>query len=440
MSESCEGETNGHSFHHFDPSVASDSDPQQDQTSIVEDELRDAESRLFFIFPELRASFQQQHPSSAPSDTIMERQTGVLWKRRDVFKNRWRPRWFCLNPGQGVLTYYLLTSPPPPSPPPLPRSPDPADATTPPRGSSDAARNRATSWDSQVSNVSENTLDYDVVPRGTIFLLGCSCEVDEKLSRSHEKLYAFTIRPPNSSESNIYLAARTPEMRALWVEKINRVCRVGASSPRATTNGTSPRAQLPRSIPFQTPPQRRLRTQHSIPEEASEDLANLSEIEESSEAAENDDDSQTCCWKSLGASETLYGNVPEQLALQIQEKLKTHLPLCAKDDDNNNSDEGWKQLFHHKKNGHAAYQRVDEKGRSMVKSVAILQHPPQQVFDLLVDISRRQDFETNVRSDDRLRTLNPYTFLDYYAYNAVSVFLFPSHYCSYGYVPFLTNS
>ena len=42
--------------------------------------------------------------------STMERQTGVLWKRRDIFKNRWRPRWFSLNPGQGVLTYYLLSS------------------------------------------------------------------------------------------------------------------------------------------------------------------------------------------------------------------------------------------------------------------------------------------------------------------------------------------
>ena len=30
---------------------------------------------------------------------------GVLWKRRDVFRNRWRPRWFVLHPEQGILTY-----------------------------------------------------------------------------------------------------------------------------------------------------------------------------------------------------------------------------------------------------------------------------------------------------------------------------------------------
>ena len=36
---------------------------------------------------------------------------GVLWKRRDVFKSRWRPRWFVLHPEQHILTYYLLTEP-----------------------------------------------------------------------------------------------------------------------------------------------------------------------------------------------------------------------------------------------------------------------------------------------------------------------------------------
>eukprot|EP00537_Pseudo-nitzschia_pungens_P011738 CAMPEP_0172391652 /NCGR_PEP_ID=MMETSP1061-20121228/8007_1 /TAXON_ID=37318 /ORGANISM="Pseudo-nitzschia pungens, Strain cf. pungens" /LENGTH=82 /DNA_ID=CAMNT_0013122325 /DNA_START=88 /DNA_END=333 /DNA_ORIENTATION=+ len=36
---------------------------------------------------------------------------GVLWKRRDVFKNRWRPRWFVLHPRQRMLTYYILSNP-----------------------------------------------------------------------------------------------------------------------------------------------------------------------------------------------------------------------------------------------------------------------------------------------------------------------------------------
>ena len=35
---------------------------------------------------------------------------GVLQKRRDVFQNRWRPRWFVLIPKQGLLKYYLSSS------------------------------------------------------------------------------------------------------------------------------------------------------------------------------------------------------------------------------------------------------------------------------------------------------------------------------------------
>jgi hypothetical protein len=121
-------------------------------------------------------------------------------------------------------------------------------------------------------------------------------------------------------------------------------------------------------------------------------------------------------WTSLGLARSLYLDVPESLATQIQKKLETYLSICE-DDDGGGDD--WKVLFSHSSTGHRAYQRIDDDGISTIKSVAVLNHPPKQVFGLLIDISRRQGFETNVRADERMKELNQHTFLDYYAYNAV---------------------
>lgn len=411
-----------------------------DVDSIAAQELREAQARLFFVFPELQESLRIAQQQQQSVTTTMERQTGVLWKRRDVFKNRWRPRWFSLNPGQGVLTYYLLTTPAAMDVP--SNNSSFAEAQTPPRAGSSASRNRATSWDSQVSAVSENTVDYDVVPRGTIYLLGCTVAVNDALSKPNENLYAFTIRPPASSESNVHLAARTAEARDQWVDRIDRVCRVG-SPPRMNSshNGsassllsqqlqtlapTLPRNHRPprpdqRVIPSHLrtpPPPRQLvqqnREHNTIPEE---DFDGLRQEDSTFESFEDDadEDDKIDTWISLGFPHSLYADVPESLAAQIQEKLQTYLPQIEEEDD---SGDDWKLLFSHE-TGHRAYQRTDTNGRSTIKSVAVLNHPPKQVFSLLIDISRRKEFETNVRADERMKVLNPFTFLDYYAYSAV---------------------
>ena len=148
---------------------------------------------------------------------MTDRQQGVLWKRRDVFKYRWRPRWFVLHPEQGVLTYYLLTA-------------NVAQGLASPTSTTPAshynARARTFSLDSQVS---ENTVDYDVVPRGTLDLRGGSITVqaNERLSKPDDHFFAFTISAANSSATSsapaIHLAARTPQGRRVWMERIRSV-------------------------------------------------------------------------------------------------------------------------------------------------------------------------------------------------------------------------
>ena len=188
---------------------------------------------------------------------MTDRQQGVLWKRRDVFKYRWRPRWFVLHPEQGVLTYYLLTvnvseGLASPSGRHVPR-----EMTTTPRTTAESRlrpsadhpspRIRTFSLDSQVS---ENTVDYDVVPRGTLDLRGCRVAPNEKLSKAADHFFAFTIKaPPSSTAAEIHLAARTPQSRRVWIERIQRVmdhhqnnsaavstASGGSSSPNNPTN------------------------------------------------------------------------------------------------------------------------------------------------------------------------------------------------------------
>lgn len=401
-------------------SAASTAEEDVDHDSIAAREFRDAQAQLLFVFPELKESLQTERRQSA---AVMDRKTGVLWKRRDVFKNRWRPRWFALNPGQGVLTYYLLTSNDADM---APGSSEFSDAQTPPRGS--ATRNRATSWDSLVSAVSENTVDYDVVPRGTIYLLGCTVTVNDALSKPNESLYAFTIRPPASAEAKIHLAARTAEAREQWVNHIDSVCRAIVGSPRSSSsisNGPVPivpppppplhNTRPPRPVPFRlrTPPRHLRLRDEAIPEE---DLEGLDPDDVDALLDSVVEPNVTAAWTSLGGdASSALANVPQTLTEQIAEKFRRYLPLC--DDDGESVD--WKPLFFSHETGHQAFQHVDASGRSIVKSVAVLNRPPKQILSLLLDIGRRQDYETNVRANERMKVVNPHTFLDYYSYNAV---------------------
>lgn len=149
----------------------------------------------------------------------------------------------------------------------------------------------------------------------------------------------------------------------------------------------------------------------------------------------DDDEDDDENWKTLGSPTAMYATVPETLQERIQEQLKLYLSLCDTDNclhqssetsDNINmiqtNNSPWKELFANESSGHCAYQRTDAQGRATIKSTAVLNHPVKQVFALLIDISRRQEYETNIRADERMQILNPHTFLDYYAYKPVSIF------------------
>jgi len=180
---------------------------------------------------------------------------GILWKRRDVFRNRWRPRWFVLHSDQRVITYYIpssnqdteqvvsgVTTSSPPK-----RRRAQRSISTPTTSSSSMAigsadigvdsssisitnnsvcnasreTNRRRTL-SESSTVTAKTIDCDIVPRGSIYLARSTVEANEALTRPQEDLYVLTITDHENS-SHYHLAARTVESRDEWIHRI-RVC------------------------------------------------------------------------------------------------------------------------------------------------------------------------------------------------------------------------
>jgi hypothetical protein len=367
---------------------------------------------------------------------------GVLWKRRDVFMNSWRPRWFDLQPEQGLLTYYLLSSNNNTSTSSGTTSNTPMDHTPPYLRSSsmvsasnsglptsmigplprEMLRSRATSWDSAISSVSENSVDYDVVPRGSIYLWGggCTVTINENLSKPSEHLYAFSIRTsdrkstvmsdfapsiPVDAASTIHLAARTPELRDEWVRKINNVCTFGQAAVNMDNNNVrvSPVSNVRRRSNSRGRLQQEpfLQLQEPILEETNADIyshgggdidENFSEHSSpprtsscQQQRSDTTDDHTRQIPNTIGPWErddifnqnsTVYDTVPDPIAIRIREKIQTFLTMLGNGEvfetnisngKNNNPDLQWKRLNTRKKTEHkdlnlSAYQcRYTEK-------------------------------------------------------------------------------
>jgi len=101
---------------------------------------------------------------------------------------------------------------------------------------------------SESSGVSVHTIDCDVVPRGTIYLLGSTVEANEALTLPEEDLYALTITD-HENGNHCHLAARTTEARDQWIQKIRSVCQseTGAPAPSAPNRVPySPQTPMPK--------------------------------------------------------------------------------------------------------------------------------------------------------------------------------------------------
>ena len=124
-------------------------------------------------------------------------------------------------------------------------------------------------------------------------------------------------------------------------------------------------------------------------------------------------------------------NVSVSLQQQIDDKLSCYLPLCFDEIINNSSNNEWKKISlpasstsSSKVLHHHAYQRLDTthttKSVMIQQTKAVLSHSPIQIFRLIIDITQRHKYESNIgTSNERMQYINPFTFLDYYSYKPV---------------------
>ncbi|GAX23346.1 hypothetical protein FisN_27Lh124 [Fistulifera solaris] len=298
---------------------------------------------------------------------------GELWKRRDVFKQNWRPRWFVIQPEEKLLTYYLLTSQSRPAnatPTSLQRSPS----------SNISPRSRTISVDSLAS---EQSLDYDILPRGSLSLENCT--VSKNGIPAKNDLFMFTV--VSSNNEKFYLATRSDAARSDWMQRII-AARRGQTLP------------LPRSSP-RTPPQEVCtpsRLDRATPRSGSGRITN---------------------WNDVLQEGPYSLNVPEALTNRLRQTMEKYLSVAAQDKTSN-----W-TILHPKKRlegGHSykTLSRTHPDGHGMIYTVAEFRNiTPAQLFSTSIDPSRRKRMEPTLSDAKRLHVYNPHTFLDVYQFRGV---------------------
>lgn len=121
---------------------------------------------------------------------------GLLYKRRDIIKTQWQPRWAILDVENRILKNHLIT------------------------------RNAPASVDTNVLNFlskpaskeasQEDLVDYEIEPHGNISLSDCKIQIDNNnLTKSN--IYSFHVI---SGKNTWYLAATSNELRLMWIATI----------------------------------------------------------------------------------------------------------------------------------------------------------------------------------------------------------------------------
>ena len=306
-----------------------------------------------------------------------QRMQGVLWKRRDLFKNHWRPRWFVLHREQHLLTYYLV-------------------ANNSQQLLVDNNRNNRSRLSSSSINsasqeeeeeeaagateetISSSSIDYDVVPRGTIYLSGSSIESNSILTNPEENLYVLTIT--DSQEKNrVYLAARSVLERDKWIQQLHQVCH-----QQSTTSSTS---MVPSSSSY---PQQDQQQQEE--EEQEQTLNNT-----------------TAKWTTI-PNKNLEEKLPKEMIATMDRLFETYLPYVEQIDHPD-------LLFKFEKNGiHCSF----HKGKNLIRSIRNVEgHSPLDYLQLLWNMERDVELEANVTAQEPLHTYNNNTAVLYKAYQAV---------------------
>jgi len=297
---------------------------------------------------------------------------GVLWKRRDVFRNRWRPRWFVLHPRQGILTYYLLN----------------ATGSTPTTPTHYSERNRTSIHrrraDSDLSSM--ETIDYDVVPRGSIFLGNATTEVNEALTRLEERLYVFTITDLETN-GKCHLACRTSTARDHWLVKIQEAITF------------CQRQNLESSLPEPIVSDKHLNDCRDV---IPAPTVNLSPIQESSPIVKNK-------WKTI-QTEDLTTGIPPVLLSKIDTLLEQYLPFATSV---NHPD------FKATQETHGVKVAIHSKLPIRRSIYSVSDHHPADYLGLVWNLGYASELEPNMRTRECLRIFNKHTMMLYTAYHPV---------------------
>lgn len=153
--------------------------------------------------PSLRQRQQQHaHRLSQHHSRHSHQHHGVIWKRRDVFKNRWRPRWFVWNEHEGVLYYYLLSAPLPPL----------QSASSFNRNTDDSL----ISGSNSVSSAATTSAANSSTPRGSVNLRDDCEDVAVHNGYSKDGFYVFYIQ--KRSGEKLYLAVQSAHTRSVWLD------------------------------------------------------------------------------------------------------------------------------------------------------------------------------------------------------------------------------
>jgi hypothetical protein len=224
-------------------------------------------------------------------------------------------------------------------------------------------------------------VNFDVVPRGTIYLRGCRVAIEDDLSRPEEGVFAFAIHAPDPKSSPCCLAATTAEARQEWVEKLAAVCNMSYER-QEEAEGVDALVGVGEAEGQEL-------TEPEVPEVLEEET-----------------------WRDLDPGVATSGLTPE-MKQRVDHTLVKFLPYIE-----DRPEHGWKLLFENR-HGVISYQRSGDGGKKMIKSISMLDHHPKQIFNLVADTGRRKAYEENVRYDERLKRCNPHTFVDYYAYEPV---------------------
>jgi hypothetical protein len=230
----------------------------------------------------------------------------------------------------------------------------------------------------------------------------------------------------------VHLAARTPAIRRQWIQNIQAVIQrhdgsstAAVAAGNTTTNTTGIVVSPPRSLVV---PARSSTNTNTAPgtsalavqqqQEALQDLLPDLMMEDNNNS--NPNPNNEAVWQRPNGinvdEDPAYENLDPSFQEQIKDKIQRFLPVMEE------TTAGWHCLFE-RGDGHAAYSKdisiADSKSLTLIKSTALLDHPPRQLLNLLLDSTRRGDFETNMKAEERLARLNPYTVLDYYSYEPV---------------------